>query len=290
MTLDATARQPLAEEETMMSHQRHAGLHVDELLRELETSAEDEVSLRHPMAFGEVVGRGRVEELAAAAESIFSKVEPDHTWSGVDIGGREWHGHFEDRRIRGVTVARRFGKRVQVDIFLASFPAPVRQALHEACRDLIDADAWLLPPGIDTALPSIPADEVLDAKLPFGLATDVFLTSPVACKPVRGADDVERLCRHSIAVYGGRANGPRLMAGPTTLSLWTGSVAGMPLEVANVIHWQDAQHVKVMAMAMRPWPVVALFQARMKARTLPFLDESYFESEDGATLLQREEV
>lgn len=273
----------LTEKETTMSRQRHAGLYVDELLRELETSAQDEVSLRHPMAFGEVVGHGRVEQLAAAVESIFSEVEPDHTWSGDDIGGREWHGQFQDYRIRGVTVARRFGQRVQVDIFLASFPAPVRQALHDACRDLIDADAWLLPPGTDAALPPIPTDEVLDAKLPFGLAANAFLTSPVACKPIRGAAYVERLCGHSIVVYGGRANGPRLTAGATTLSLWTGSVAGLPLEVANVIHWEDAQHVKVMAMAMRPWPVVALFQARMQARTLSFLDASYFESGDGAT-------
>ncbi|PFH10056.1 hypothetical protein BCF11_2463 [Collimonas sp. PA-H2] len=272
-----------------MNHQKRAGLYIDELLRELETSAQDEVSLRHPMAFGEVFGRGRVEELAAAAESIFSEVEPDHTWSGADIGGREWHGHFQGRRIRGVTVARRFDKHVQVDIFLASFPVPVRQALHDACRDLIDADAWLLPPGIDTALPPIPADEVLDAKLQFGLAADVLFTSPVACKPVRGVADVERLCGHSIVVYGGRASGPRLTSGSTTLSIWTGQVAGLPLEVANVIHWEDAQHVKVMAMAMRPWPVVALFQARMQARTLSFLDASYFESDDGTTPLQLDE-
>lgn len=277
---------PLAEKETLMSQQRRAGLYVPELLRELAASAEDEVYLRHPMTFGEIVGLERVKELAAVSESIFSKIEPDHTWSGADISGREWHGYFQDRCIRGVTVAWRFGKRVQIDIFLALFPAPVRQALHDVCRDFIDIDAWSLPPGIDTALPPIPEDEVLSAKLPFGLAAEVILTSPVACKPVRGVADVERLCGHSVAVYGGRANGPRLTAGSTTLSLWTGSVAGLPLEVANVIHWQDAQHVKVMAMAMRPWPVVALFKARMQARTLSFLDASYFESDDEATPFQ----
>jgi hypothetical protein len=280
----------LTEKETTISHRRRGYLYVDELLRELETSANDEVSLRHPMAFGEVVGCGMAEELAAATEGIFSKVESNHTWSGTDIGGREWHGHFQDRRIHGVTVARRFGNRVQVDIFLASFPAPVRQALHDACRDLIDADAWLLPAGIDTALPPIPADEVLDAKLQFNLVADVFLTSPVACKPVRGIADVERLCGHSVIVYEERAYGPRLTAGATTLSIWTGSVAGLPLEVANVIHWEDAQYVKGMAMAMRPWPIVELFQARMKARTLPFLDASYFESDDAASTLQIEKV
>ncbi|MEX3960430.1 hypothetical protein [Trinickia sp. EG282A] len=264
-----------------MSHQGRAGLYVGELLRELETSAQDEVSLRHPMTFGEVVGRGRVEDLAAACEGIFAEVEPKHVWSGADIGGREWHGRFQDRHVRGVTVARRSGNRIDVDIFLGSFPAPVRQALHNASRDLIDIHAWTLPPGIDTALPPIPDDEVLDAKLPFGLTADMFLTSPVACKPIRGRADVERVCGHSIAVYGGRASGPRLTADRTTLSLWTGEVCGLPLEVANVIHWQDAQHVKGMAMAMRPWPVVALFQARMQSRTLPFLDTSYFASESG---------
>lgn len=273
-----------------MSHQRSAGLYVDELLRELEMSAKDEISLRHPMAFGEVAGRSRVEELAATTQSIFSEVEPGNSWSGTDIGGREWHGRFQDQRIRGVTVARRVGKQVQLDIYLASFPAPVRQALHDACRDLIGAEAWLLPPGINTALPAVTADEVLDAKLPFGLTAEMFLTSPVACKPIRGAADVERVCGHSISVYGGRASGPRLTAGATTLSLWTGEVAGMPLEVANVIHWEDAQHVKVMAMAMRPWPVVALFQERMHARTLSFLDASYFESGVGAAELLKEEV
>lgn len=280
MTDDAAERSPRAEKDSTMSHQGRAGLHVDELLRELETSAEDEVSLQHPMAFGEVVGRSRVEELTAAAEDIFSEVEPNHTWSGANICARGWHGLFQDRRIHGVTVASRSGKRVQVDIFLGSFPAQVRQALRDACRDLIRADAWVLPPGIDAALPPVPADEVLDAKLPFGLVADVRMTSPVACKPIRGIADVERVCGHSIAAYGGRANGPRLTAGPTTLSLWTGSVAGVPLEVANVIHWQDSQHVKLMAMAMRPWPVVALFQARMQARTLSFLDATYFEAGD----------
>ncbi len=271
-----------AEMEATKGHPRRAGLYVEELLHELGTSVEDEVSLRHPMTFGEVVGHGRVEELAAATESIFSQVEPDHVWNGADIGGREWHGHFQGRCIRGVTVARRSGKRIQVDIFLASFPSPVRQALRDACQNLVDADAWLLPGGIDTALPPIPANEVLDPKLPFRFATDVYLTSPVACKPVHGVADVDRLCAHSVLVYGERAYGPRLTAGSAMLSLWTGSVAGLPLEVANVIHWADAQHVRVMAMAMRPWPVVALFQARMQARTLSFLDASYFEARHGA--------
>jgi len=278
--------------ETTMNHQGRAGLYVGELLRELDTSAQDEVSLRHPMTFGEIVGRDQVERLAAAADGIFSEVEPTHAWSGADIGGREWHGRFQDRQIRGVTLARRFGTRIQVDIFLGSFPAPVRRALYDASRDLVDATVWTLPPGIDTALPPVPDDEVLDAKLPFGITDEMFLTSPVACKPIRGSADVERVCGHSIAVYGGRASGPRLSAGATTLSLWTGEVGGLPLEVANVIHWEDAQNVKGMAMAMRPWPVVALFQARMRARTLSFLDASYFESEsgDGVTPLQPREV
>ena len=97
--------------ETTMNHQGRAGLYVGELLRELDTSARDEVSLRHPMTFGEIVGRDQVERLAAAADGIFSEVEPTHAWSGADIGGREWHGRFQDRQIRGVTVARRFGMR-----------------------------------------------------------------------------------------------------------------------------------------------------------------------------------
>lgn len=258
------------------------GLQVGALLRELDAAAGDEVSLRHPMAFGEIAGRGAVDEAAAATAGVFSGIEPSRSWSGTDIGGREWHGQFQDRSIRGITVARRQGRQVQVDIFLASFPAPLRRALREACGLLIDPADWSLPPGVDTALPPIPPDEVLDPKLQFRLAGDAFLTSPVACKPIRGMADVERLCGHSVKVYGGRASGPRLTVGATTLSLWTGEVAGLPLEVANVIHWQDPQHVKGMAMAMRPWPVVALFQARMKARTLPFLDPSYFELETEA--------
>lgn len=262
-----------------------SGLYVDELLRELETSAEDEVSLRHPMTFGEVVELAQIKEIAVVVDGIFSKVEPSCAWSGDDISGREWHGYFQNRLIRGVTVGRRFDNRVQIDIFLSLFPLSLRQALRDVCKDLICADEWLLPPGIDTSLPPIPTDEVLDAKLPFGLSADVVLTSPVACKSIRGIDDVNRLCGHSVVVYGGRANGPRLTTGAKTLSLWTGSVAGLPLEVANVIHWQDPQHVKVMAMAMRPWPVVALFKARMQARTLSFLDASYFESDNDETTL-----
>lgn len=267
-----------------MNHPAHASLYVDELLRELEATARDEVVLRHPMTFGETAGRVLVDQLAAATGSIFATVEPGHGWSGPDMSAREWHGQFEDRRIRGMTVARRSSQRVEVDIFLATFPVPVRRALRETCGGLIDAAAWSLPEGTDTALPPIPADEVLDPKLAFKLAPEAQLTSPVACKPISGAADVERICGHSIVVYGGRASGPRLTVGPTTLSLWTGAVAGLPLEVANVIHWRDQQHVKLMAMAMRPWPVVELFQARMKARTLPFLDASYFEAGDDASV------
>ncbi|WP_244122296.1 hypothetical protein [Burkholderia latens] len=271
-------------------------LYVCELLHELGMSARDEVSLHHPMMFGAIVGCDRAVRVAAAADGVFAGVEPKHAWSGADIGGREWHGRFQGREIRGVTVARRFGTRIQVDIFLGSFPAPVRRALYDASRDLVDVDAWVLPAGISTALPPIPDDEVLDAKLPFGITDDMYLTSPVACKPICGRADVERVCGHSIAVYGGRASGPRLSAGATTLSLWTGEVGGLPLEVANVICWEDASNVKGMAMAMRPWPVVALFQARMRARTLSFLDPSYFEpdaepeSGDGVTSRQRREV
>ena len=301
MTPVGTERVPHAQEETTMiekeatmHHQGQSSLYVGELLRELGSSAQDEVSLLHPMTFGAIVGRARVERLATAAAGIFSEVESKHAWSGADIGGREWLGHFQGRQIRGVTVARRSGTRIQVDIFLGSFPAPVRRALYDASRDLVDADAWVLPPGIDTALPPIPADEVLDAKLPFPIIDEMFLTSPVACKPIRGRDDVERVCGHSMAVYGGRASGPRLSENATTLSLWTGEVGGLPLEVANVIYWEDARTVKGMAMAMRPWPVVALFQARMQARTLPFLDPSYFESESesrhGVTPVQLGEV
>ncbi|RKU04046.1 hypothetical protein C7H84_07325 [Burkholderia sp. Nafp2/4-1b] len=295
MTNATTARLVRAAEQTTMNEQGRA-LYVCELLHELGMSAQDEVSLRHPMMFGEIVGRDRVERLAAAAESVFAEIEPQHAWSGADIGGREWHGRFQDRVIRGVTVARRSGTCIQVDIFLGSFPAPVRRALYDASRDLVDADAWVLPAGISTALPPIPDDEVLDAKLPFGITDEMFLTSPVACKPIRGRADVERVCGHSIAVYGGRASGPRLSAGATTLSLWTGEVGGLPLEVANVICWEDARNAKGMAMAMRPWPVVALFQARMQARTLSFLDPSYFESDaesesrDGVTPPQFREV
>lgn len=267
-----------------MNHQAHASLYVDELLRELETTARDEVVLRHPMTFGETAGRAQVDALAAATGGIFATVEPAHSWTGPDIAGREWHGQFQERRVRGMTVARRAGQRIEVDIFLATFPAPVRYALHAACGSLIPAEAWSLPAGIDTALPPVPADEVLDPKLSFQLADDAQLTSPVACKPIDGATDVARICGHSIKVYGGRASGPRLTVGATTLSLWTGEVAGLPLEVANVIHWKDQQHVKLMAMAMRPWPVVELFQARMRARTLPFLDASYFETGDDATV------
>ncbi|WP_126220741.1 hypothetical protein [Burkholderia vietnamiensis] len=307
MTAAATARLPGAPEQTTMTAEAGATmnepgrtLYVGELLQELGMSAQDEVALHHPMMFGEIVGRERVEQLAAAAAGVFAGIEPQHAWRGADIGGREWHGRFEDRQIRGVTVARRSGTRIEVDIFLGSFPAPVRRALYDASRDLVDVDAWVLPAEVNTALPPIPDDEVLDAKLPFGITDEMFLTSPVACKPIRGRADVERVCGHSIAVYGGRASGPRLSAGATTLSLWTGEVGGLPLEVANVICWEDERNVRSMAMAMRPWPVVALFQARMRARTLPFLDPSYFEADaesepesasgDGVTRAQLREV
>jgi len=261
-----------------MNKQGQADLFVDELLREMKTNTEDEVRSRHPIAMGEIVGRDCIQMLAATTANIFSKIEPKLRWSETNIGGREWHGHFHGRQIRGVTVARRFGKRVQLDFFLGSFPAQMRQSLRDAGKDIIGNDMWGLPTGHNIEFPPVPIEEVLDAKLPFGLTTDVILTSPVACKPISGRGDVERVCGHSIIVYGGRASGPRLTAGTTTLSLWTGEVAGLPLEVANVIHWADAQHVKAMAMAMHPWPVVALFQARMRARTLSFLDKSYFES------------
>lgn len=252
-------------------------LQIANLLHELATSATDEVSLRHPMTFGEVIGRSHVEELATAIENVFTRIELGLVWRGDNIIGREWCGNFEGRSIRGVTVARRSDNHVGIDIYLSMFPALLRQALRKKADGLIEAALWLLPSEIDTTPPAIPVDEVLDAKLPFSLAPEPQFTSPVACKPICGAADFIRVCGHSVAVYGARTSEAHLTSGATTLSLWNGSVSGLPLEVANIIYWNASQCVKAMAMAMRPWPVVELFQARMKARTLSFLDASYFE-------------
>ena len=257
-------------------------LQIDVLLRELGTGADDEVSLRHPMAFGEVVGRRRVEVLASAIDAILGGVEPDHAWRGAAIAGREWYGCFQGRFVRGLTVAHRFGTRVRVDVFLGAFPAPLRQALHAAGRDLIDAADWSLPHGTDTAVPPVPAGEVADARLRFGLDDDVRMCSPVTCRTIRGAADVRRVIGHAGIVSGSRWYGPQLTDGPRTLSLWTGAVAGLPLEVATISDREEAKDVKALTMLMRPWPVVALFQARMRARTQPFLDASYF-APDGGT-------
>jgi hypothetical protein len=137
-------------------------------------SAQDEVALHHPMMFGEIVGREWVEQLAAAAAGVFAAIEPQHAWRGADIGGREWHGRFEDRQIRGVTVARRSGTRIEVDIFLGSFPAPVRRALYDASRDLVDVDAWVLPAEVSTALPPIPRRRSAGCQAPFGITDEMF--------------------------------------------------------------------------------------------------------------------
>lgn len=260
-----------------MNKQRKADLFVDEILRALKVSAHDKISIRHPMAMGEISGAADVQELAITTSGVFSELVAKYRWDESNISAREWHGHFHGRQIRGVTVGRRVGTSLQLDIFLGSFPLELRQSLHEVSKGFVDEAMWQLPAGVSDTIPLVPVGEVLDARLPFSLASDIILTSPVACKPIAGISEVERVCGHSIMVYGGRASGPRLTEGNTTLSLWNGEVAGHPLEVANVIHWADDQHVKVMAMAMRPWPVVALFQARMQARTRSFLDESYFE-------------
>lgn len=273
-----------------MSELKSAGLYVAELLAELQYKSDDLVSLRHPMAFGEVSGLQNVLQLCDAAAAVFEKISPQQHWHGAELCGREWHGQFQGRQIRGVSVVRRGALGLQVEIYLGSFPLALRLAMKASSGNLIASQNWSLPAGIDTSLAPFSADEVLNAKLQFGLANDAMLTSPVACKPIRGAGDVERVCGHSIQVYGGRASGPRLTEGALTLSLWTGEVAGLALEVANVIHWQDPQHVRVMAMAMRPWPVVEIFKARMQARTLSFLDASYFEIEAQANELQFAEV
>ena len=257
-------------------------LHIDALLCELGTAPDDEVGLRHPMAFGEVVGRGRVEALAAAADAILGGVESDHAWRGAGIAGREWYGCFQGRFVRGLTVAHRFGARVRVDVFLGAFPAPLRQALHAAGRDVIGAADWSLPHGIDTAVPPVPADEMADPTLRFGLDADVRMNCPLSCRTIRGAADVKRVIGHAGIVYGARWYGPQLTDGPRTLSLCTGTVAGLPLEIATISDRENAQDVKALTMLMRPWPVVALFQARMRARTQAFLDASYF-APDGAT-------
>lgn len=261
-----------------MSYTTTGGLFVDELLCSLQFSVEEEISLRYPMTFGEVSGLSQIMELVVVTERIFDSIEPKCQWRSLDLSAQEWYGRFQGRQIRGVSIARRLGQQVQVEIFLGAFPASLRQVLYATSSNIIPARNWVLPPGTDTTLPVMPVNEPLNAELQFDLADDVVLTSPVACKPIKGIADVRRVCGHSIQVYGGRASGPRLTENNITLSLWTGKVSDLLLEVANVIYWQDAQHVKVMAMAMRPWPVVSLFKARMQARTLSFLDASYFEN------------
>lgn len=264
-----------------MDDSKRSGLFVEDVLRECESTPDDEVCLKHPLAFGRVFGTENVLELASAAERALSTVRVEHSWTGPQMSARGWTSQFRGRTLVGVTAAIRSSSTVEVQILLGSYPAELREELRSTSAGLITSDALELPEGTDVALPVIDPNELLDAQLPFRLADDVTLTSPVAVKPIRGLADVDRVCGHTVRVYGTRVGGPRLTTGATTLSFWTGSVADLTLEVANVIHWKDRQSVDAMAMAMRPWPVVQLFQERMRARTLSFLDDSYFDSLQG---------
>jgi hypothetical protein len=249
---------------------------VGEVLRSCGGPTQHQLTLKHPMTMSRVVGADTVHALAGAAGGLLSSTRIEHVWNSPQINALCWVGQFQNLEILGVTTAQRTPNGVELDIFFNAFPGSLREALYRVSAALVAPADWSLPPGINTALPPLDPNEVLDAKLPFALADHVTLSSPVANRPIRGLAEVERVCGHTVAVYGTRQGGPRLTSDARTLSVWTGSVAGLPLEVANIIRWCDPRTVDAMTMAMRPWPVVALFQERMRARTRSFIDPAYF--------------
>ena len=120
-------------------------------------------------------------------------------------------------------------------------------------------------------------DAPVDPHFPFPVARDAEFASPILTRKPKGAELVKTVIGHAAAIYGMRDLGPSLGDGATRVSYWTGSVEGLPTEMATRVTFNPAGELTQTTVFMQPLPVVELFRDHARHRLNGILDDSYFE-------------
>lgn len=116
--------------------------------------------------------------------------------------------------------------------------------------------------------------EPADTSAPVPLASDVRFHGPAFVKPIQGAESVRQVIGHARAAYGSCEYGPPLRGGSSVLRAYT---SRLPLEIASLLQLGADGSAQELSVFMQPWPTVAVFCDRLRARLAGALDPSYFE-------------
>ncbi len=256
-------------------------VYVSELLNELNISAQDSVSFKHPFSCQSISGYDQTKSLAGLIHKPVKDIEITQSFLSDEVAAKCWALNFNQRTVQGITAVVVTDQGTEVRIMLNTFPATRewREAVKILSKDLMDDNGWDFPPGTDTSTPEYDPTEELDAKLPPGivLADNVVFEAPIVLKGLEGKELVTTAIGHASATYGPREYHHRLMSGPFMLSLWNVSVSGIRIEAANLIQMNAEGKVAKMTVCFQPWPAIKLFHDRMRVRTKSFLSSDYFE-------------
>jgi len=249
------------------------------ILEDAGSLADGAVIVRHPFLCDPIAG-GLARELLRRAERALSSPPTVMTaFAGPDAWARSWRATLGDRGVEGVTAAVRRAGLLEVRVILRPFPTTRRwrDAILDSCADLVAPTAWELPAGTDQSVVAPTATDDSDAHLPFALADNAVFHSPVLARPVHGAALVRRVIASAAAVYGSRVVGPSLAAGNQVLSLWSCEVSSVAIEAASLAVFDAERRATSLSVLFQPWPAVALFRARVRARAQHVLGPEYFD-------------
>jgi uncharacterized protein with FMN-binding domain len=129
-------------------------------------------------------------------------------------------------------------------------------------------------------MPSHPLRLLREAKAPAEelhklLAEHVVFHSPIFAKPVVGRDLVAKVMQQAVQVREGQYT-YELRDGSKTILVWSGKIDGHKLESFELIEDDDQGRIVSRTVAMRPFPVVAIFRDAMFARLGGLLTEDFW--------------
>jgi hypothetical protein len=238
-----------------------------------------DVVFHHPFLLESVQGSEHVRRFWTELEGRVAAVTFTHEFHGDDLVVVAFAASFAQRAFQGLSIARWANDRV-VELRTLFRPLPFVGALRDAMRSRLEeslpAALWELPAGIDKTPPPFDPRDAVDAKLPIPTTDDIVFHSPVLHESVSGEDLVKRVIGHASAIYGGRAYGPRLLAGRRAFTQWAGAVAGLPIQAANLSTIDERGRMKDLALFMGPMPTLELFFEQVRPRLETFLGGKYF--------------
>ena len=233
-----------------------------------------DITLKHPFRRDQIAGPEKVSQaLAAIVKSAPGPLEQLETFRGESAEATLWK--LSGSELHGCTLALIEGGEVtELRIMLR----PVHEAENWAAANRAKA-----PDGIWTVPDDIPRHRAfdraapVDPHFPFGVAQGAVFASPILHRKPQGAELVKTVVGHAAAIYGPRALGPSLGSGPRRFSYWTGSVEGLPAEMAAFLQFNASGEMASVEVFMQPTPVTLLFRDHARHRLLGILDDSYFE-------------